>query len=36
MKKWADSLKDIVKSQEKFLTFSGKFYVILKKICQLM
>ncbi len=34
MIKSADFLKEIVKSQKKFSTFSGKFYVFLKKICQ--
>ncbi len=29
-----DFLKKILKSQEKFLTFSGKFYNFFKKICQ--
>ncbi len=38
MQKLADFLKKIVKSQEKFSTFSGKLYALffLKKICQVI
>ncbi len=32
-KNWQIFFKKIVKSQEKFSTFSGKFYDFLKKIC---
>ncbi len=34
MWKSVDIFKEIVKSQEKFSTFSGKFYIFLKKVCQ--
>ncbi len=34
MQKSANFHKEIVKSREKFSTFSGKFYNFLKKICR--